>query len=172
MCKENANFSAIFCFAFFQSLRWIAERTFLTSFRSLWWTHLEKRELIALLAVYLCVHILWRNIFTLSLLSGVGLRSLLWLSWATFVCRAKTQISLGICPVWTESSLSTQWVAKTQAFFMRTTKTLVRLGGCPNWSESSPDAPAIFLVLSCRGSFVISFQDKSIVKPCRLPYPM
>ena len=88
------------------------------------------------------------------------------------VCRAKTQISLGICPVWTESSLSTQWVAKTQAFFMRTTKTLVRLGGCPSWSESSLDAHAILLVLSCGGSFVISFQDKSIVKPCRLPYPM
>ena len=29
----------------------------------------------------------------------------------------KTQISLGICPVWSESSLCAQWVAKDQAFF-------------------------------------------------------
>ena len=28
------------------------------------------------------------------------------------VCPAKTQISLGICPVWSESSLWAQWVAK------------------------------------------------------------
>ena len=76
---------------------------------------------------------------------------------------AKTQISLGIRPVWSESSLCAQWVAKgpsflhadsedsdqtgrmprliwvfrVQAFFMRTAKTLIRLGGCPGWSESS-----------------------------------
>ena len=30
---------------------------------------------------------------------------------------AKTQISLGIRPVWSESSLCASWVAKTQAFF-------------------------------------------------------
>ena len=29
---------------------------------------------------------------------------------------AKTQISLGICPVWSESSLCTQWVAKVPSF--------------------------------------------------------
>ena len=53
---------------------------------------------------------------------------------------AKTQISLGIRPVWSECSLRAQWVAKDQAFFMRTAKTLIRLGGCPGWSESSLDA--------------------------------
>ena len=75
------------------------------------------------------------------------------------VRRAKTQISLGNHPVWSESLLCAQWVAKdpsflhattqsdqslccalngwlrTQAFFMRTVKTLIRLGGCPGWSE-------------------------------------
>ena len=50
---------------------------------------------------------------------------------------AKTQISLGICPVWSESSLCAQWVAEDQDFFMRTAKTLIRLGECPGWSESS-----------------------------------
>ena len=29
---------------------------------------------------------------------------------------AKTQISLGICPVWSESSLCAQWVAKDPSF--------------------------------------------------------
>ena len=37
---------------------------------------------------------------------------------------AKTRIRLGIRPVWSESSLCTQWVAKDQAFFVRTAKTL------------------------------------------------
>ena len=32
------------------------------------------------------------------------------------VCQAKTQISLGIRPVWSESSLCTQWVAKDPSF--------------------------------------------------------
>ena len=52
---------------------------------------------------------------------------------------AKTQISLGICPVWSESSLCAKWVAKLRAlgFFKRTAKTLIRLGGYPGWSESS-----------------------------------
>ena len=50
---------------------------------------------------------------------------------------ATTQISLGIRPVWSESSLCTQWVAKDPSFFMRTEKTLIRLGGCPGWFQSS-----------------------------------
>ena len=40
----------------------------------------------------------------------------------------KTQISLGIHPVWSESSLCAQLVAKDPSFFMRTAKTLIRLG--------------------------------------------
>ena len=42
----------------------------------------------------------------------------------------KTQISLIICPVWSESLLCAQSVAKTQAFMWR-------VGCCPGWSESS-----------------------------------
>ena len=48
------------------------------------------------------------------------------------VCPVTTQISLGIRPVWSESSLCAKWVA----FFMQTAKTLTRLGACPGWSES------------------------------------
>ena len=61
------------------------------------------------------------------------------------LCPAKTQISLGICPVWSESSLS--------ATIERTAKTLIRLGGCPGWSESSLGAQTILLVLSWGGSY-------------------
>ena len=50
---------------------------------------------------------------------------------------AKTQISLGICPVWSESSLCAQWVAEDPSFPHATAKTLIRLGGCLGWSESS-----------------------------------
>ena len=32
------------------------------------------------------------------------------------VCPAKTQISIGICPVWSESSLCAQWVVKDPSF--------------------------------------------------------
>ena len=69
------------------------------------------------------------------------------------MCPEKTQISLGICPVWSESSLCTQ--LRTQAFFMRTAKTMIRLGRCPGWSESSLGAHAILLVLSWGGSLYV-----------------
>ena len=50
---------------------------------------------------------------------------------------AKTQISLGIRPDWSESSLGAQWVAKDPSFLHTDLKTLIRPGGCPGWSESS-----------------------------------
>ena len=53
---------------------------------------------------------------------------------------AKTQISLGIRPVWSESSLCVcaQWMAKDPSLW--TAKMLIRLGRCPGWSESSQGA--------------------------------
>ena len=68
---------------------------------------------------------------------------------------AKTQISLGIRPVWSASVLCAQWAARTQAFFMPTAKTLIRLGGCPGWSESLLGAHAILLVWVRGGSLVL-----------------
>ena len=49
------------------------------------------------------------------------------------VCPAKTQISLGIHPVWSESSLSA-W--RKLGYPMGAQWRLIRLGGCPGWSES------------------------------------
>ena len=54
---------------------------------------------------------------------------------------AKIQISLGIRPIWSESSLCTHLVAKSPSI-------------CPGWSESSLGAHAILLVLPWDGSFI------------------
>ena len=71
--------------------------------------------------------------------STIANRKLLMKSWMNYMSRlmtkptkwhvrpAKTQISLGIHPVWSESSLCAWWVA----FFMRTVKTL--LGSYAGW---------------------------------------
>ena len=69
---------------------------------------------------------------------------------------AKTQISMGIRPVWSESSQC------TQRFFMRTAKTLIRLGGCTGWSVSSLGAMVILLLMSCDGSLYIAAESPSI----------
>ena len=50
---------------------------------------------------------------------------------------AKTQISLGIRQVWSESSLSAWRKLGSLATHWAQAKTLIRLGGCPGWSESS-----------------------------------
>ena len=50
---------------------------------------------------------------------------------------AKTQISLGIRPVCSESSLSAWRELESLATTERTAKTLIRLSGCPGWFESS-----------------------------------
>ena len=84
-----------------------------------------------------------------------------------WLCPAKTQISLGIRPVWSESSLCAQWVAKDPAFFMRTAKTLIRLGGCPGWSKSLLGTHAILLVLSWRGSDFIATSISDVPSPMK-----
>ena len=47
---------------------------------------------------------------------------------------AKTQISLGICPVWSEYLQSPQWLAKDPNLFHADSEDSVRLGRCPGWS--------------------------------------
>ena len=60
---------------------------------------------------------------------------------------AKTQISLGICPIWSESSLSA-W----RKLGSLTTHWGHRPSGYPGWSESSLGAHITLLVLSWGGS--------------------
>ena len=61
---------------------------------------------------------------------------------------AKTQISLGMCPVWTVSSLSARRKIRSLATHWRTAKTLIH----PVWSESSLGIQVILLILSWGGS--------------------
>ena len=45
----------------------------------------------------------------------------------------KTQISLGIRPVWSESSLCAQWVAKSQSFLHADSEDPDQTGRMPSW---------------------------------------
>ena len=49
---------------------------------------------------------------------------------------AKTQISLGICQVWSESSLCVQWVAKDPSFLHADSEDSDQTGRMPSWSYS------------------------------------
>ena len=68
------------------------------------------------------------------------------------VCPAKTQISLGIRPVWSESSLYAQWVAKDPSFLVADSKDSDQTGRMPRLIWVSPSAHAFLLVLSWDGS--------------------
>ena len=69
---------------------------------------------------------------------------------------AKNQIILGIRPVWSESSLSAQWVAKDPSFLQADSE------DWSDWADAQADLSlrwvhVILLVLSCCGSNVISY---------------
>ena len=75
------------------------------------------------------------------------------------VCTAKTQISLGIRPVRSESSLCAQWVAKDPSFLHADSEDTDQTGWMPRlihpfWSESSLGAQVILLILSWGGSCI------------------
>ena len=74
----------------------------------------------------------------------------------------KTQISLGIHPVWSESSLSAcrNW---DLSYPLSALRRLIRLGGWPGWSESSLGAHVLLLVLSCFGSYLWSLYIEMLV---------
>ena len=55
----------------------------------------------------------------------------------------KAQISLGIRPVWSASSLCTQWVAKDPSFLHVDSEDSDQTGGCPGWSEFSLGAQSL-----------------------------
>ena len=61
---------------------------------------------------------------------------------------AKTQISLGIRPVWSESSLCTEWVAKDPSFLRADSKDSDQTGQMPRLIWVFAGRTAILLVLS------------------------
>ena len=78
------------------------------------------------------------------------------------VCPAKTQISLGIRPVWSESAvhMKKHWVLSCP---LSSLCRLIRLGGCPGWPESLLGAHVILLVLLCGGSNSLEIEDNMVV---------
>ena len=72
---------------------------------------------------------------------------------------AKTQISLGIRPVWSESSLSAQWVAKDPSFLHADSEDSDQTRRMPRLIWVFAGRTLILLVLSCHGSFVNSMDE-------------
>ena len=68
---------------------------------------------------------------------------------------AKTQISLGIRPVWSESSMCAQWVAKDPSFLRVDSEDSDQTGWMPRLLWVFAGRTVTLLVLSCRGSFTI-----------------
>ena len=66
---------------------------------------------------------------------------------------AKTQISLGIRPVWSESSLCAQWIAKDPSFLHADSEDSDQTGRIPRLIWVFAGRTATLLVLSRRGSF-------------------
>ena len=66
---------------------------------------------------------------------------------------AKTRVSLGIRPVWSESSLCTQWVAKDPRFLHADSEDSDKTGRMPRLIWVFARRTATLLVLSCRGSY-------------------
>ena len=64
----------------------------------------------------------------------------------------KTQISLGIRPAWSESSLCTQWVAKDLRFLHADSEDSDQTGRMPRLIWVFAGRTATLLVMSCRGS--------------------
>ena len=70
------------------------------------------------------------------------------------VCPAKTQISLGIHPVWSEASLCTQWVAKDPSFLHADSEDSDQTGRKPRLIWVFAGCTLILLGLSWHGSFI------------------
>ena len=71
---------------------------------------------------------------------------------------AKIQISLGISPVWTESSLCAQWIAKDPSLLHANSEESDQIGPMPQTGRMPrliwvfAERTTTLLVLSCRGS--------------------
>ena len=78
------------------------------------------------------------------------------------VCPAKTWISLGIRPVWSESSLCAQWVAKDPSFLHVDSEVSDQIGRIPRLIWVFTGRTLILLVLTCHGSFTVVNQLLSL----------
>ena len=83
---------------------------------------------------------------------------------------AKTQISLGIRPVWSESSLCAQWLAKDPSFFHVDSEDFDQTGRMPSWSESSLGAQSFCWFCHEAAQIVTLGTEFSICisRPCKI----
>ena len=78
--------------------------------------------------------------------------------WCGCAHPAKTQISLGICPVWSESSLCAQWVAKDPSFLRADSENSDQTGRMPRLIWVFAGHTATLLVLSWGGSYMLVYK--------------
>ena len=78
---------------------------------------------------------------------------------------AKTQISLGIRPVWSESSLCAQWVAKDTRVLHADIKDSDQTGQMPRLICVFAGRTVSLLVLLCCSSYLTSFDDCAYLFP-------
>ena len=79
---------------------------------------------------------------------------------------AKTQIRLGIRPVWSESSLCAWRKPGSLATNWAPAKTLIRQGGCPGWFESSLGVGFVVLRLIWGDGFRQSATSLALMSAC------
>ena len=77
-----------------------------------------------IISLSLCIPLAWYFLFRVSLFEPPHDKTN-----KKTVRPAKTQISMGICPVWSESSLCAQWVAKDPSFLHADSKDSDQTGG-------------------------------------------
>ena len=82
----------------------------------------------------------------------------------TSVRPAKTQISLGIRPVWSGSLLCAQWVAKDPRFLHADIEDSDQTGRMPRLIRVFAGRTLILLVLSCRGSYILYAKRYNILE--------
>ena len=78
------------------------------------------------------------------------------------MCPTKTQISLGMRPVWTESSLCAQWVAKDPRFLQEDSEDSDQAGRVPRLIWVFAGSTVTLLVLSW-GGFLVSLLPKDLI---------
>ena len=76
---------------------------------------------------------------------------------------AKTQISMGIRPDWSEYSLCAQWVAKDPSFLHTDSEDSDQTGRVPRLIWVFAGRTFILLVLSCRGSSIDPYTDPQLI---------
>ena len=104
-------------------------------FAIMWLLTSLRRLNFAMIDICLCKFNICRCFWECWICKGWNLSPLMTKPTKWHVRPVKTQISLGICPVWSVFAVRMKkaWVL---SYPLRAQRRLIRLGGCPGWSES------------------------------------